>query len=253
MRVTSLLILVALIGGAAYIWFFQHDWLMGLLRRGQNIAEGYKPARSPSEAMEQFRKAVKDRNYQAAALYCTGDYAKELERNHKAARSIGQDIDKLLKLMESKNLDSTNSKALLYYLDPFPPNWKVSVEPKKKGDDKAVGGMFAAEESIPQRDPKLFLQPKLDPRLFDNVLLPRFPKGVVEVTREGSGDDAQWKLNIPLHPKQPEAIRLFRDKEKRIQECLTGLIDDARRGVYERKEQFESHMKSKLENALNER
>jgi hypothetical protein len=251
MRVTSLLILLALIGGAAYVWFFQHDWLMGLLRRGQNIAEGYKPARSPSEAMEQFRKAVKDRNYQAAALYCTGDYAEELKRNHDMARRIGQDIDKLLDWMEKKSLDSKNSKALLYYLDPFPPNWKLSGEPKKKGDDKAIGA-FAPEGSIPERPTAMLVSAKLDSLLFTNVLLPRFPKGV-ELTREGSGDDAQWKINVVLAPKQPEALRLFREKYKRLQSSLDSLIDEARRGVYDRAERFESEIKSNLENALKER
>src|SRR5262249_39061832 len=139
MRVTSLLILLALIGGAACVWFSQHAWWMGLLRKGQNRTAGDNVGRTPSETREHAAKGVKDANYQAAALYCTGDYAVELKRCHEAARSIGKDIDKLQNLMVEKNRDTQNSKALLHYLDPFPPNLKVRGEPKQKGDDKAIG------------------------------------------------------------------------------------------------------------------
>src|SRR5205085_1703193 len=41
---------------------------------------GYSPAKTPAEAMTNFREAIQNRKYKIAAAYCTKDYKEMLER-----------------------------------------------------------------------------------------------------------------------------------------------------------------------------
>jgi hypothetical protein len=231
MRLVSLIVLLALLGGAGYVWFFKREWLFERVQEGKNLVEGYTPAKTPSDAAEKFRKAIKDRNYQAAALYCSGEYGEQLTRCHDAAREIGQSLDKLRNIMEEKGLNTDNGKMMLYHLDPFPPGLKLKevqkVETKgdKKGEVKEIA-VFVQEDLIPP--PKL--EPGLSPMWFTTPLHFQIPR--VEVKRVGSGDKAEWKLDIPLTPAHRTRITFFMDHHKSLSGGLETLRDDAKRGTY---------------------
>src|SRR5262249_1640411 len=76
----ALIIVVGVIGGAGYVLVFEREWLFGLFRKGIQQAKGYTPAKTPQEAMDKFKAAVKERDYESAALYCGPDYAEQLRK-----------------------------------------------------------------------------------------------------------------------------------------------------------------------------
>ena len=69
MRLTSLIILLALVGGGIYVVFYTD-----LLKKGQEAIQGYHDAKTPQEAMDLFRKAIQSRKYDTAARYVTNAY-----------------------------------------------------------------------------------------------------------------------------------------------------------------------------------
>jgi hypothetical protein len=82
---TAAMVAVAL---AAYLGIFQREALWALWTRSKLGAQGYGPAKTPTEAMDKFLKAVKDRNYEAAESYLGGDYAEQFHKGAKNAQPL---------------------------------------------------------------------------------------------------------------------------------------------------------------------
>src|SRR5262245_6689654 len=112
MRLTSLLVLLAIVGGGIYVVFFT-DWL----KKGEDILKGYHDAKSPQEAMDLFRKAIQARQYETAAKYCTKEYAEQLKRGHAAARDMGTAIDSLHEFMSPQTGSGFQTEAAVTALD----------------------------------------------------------------------------------------------------------------------------------------
>jgi hypothetical protein len=228
MRVVTILVILAVVGAVGYVLVFKRDWLMQKKDEVLHRAEGYTPAKTPSEAMDQFTHAVKKRNYKAAALYCTRDYGEQLVKAHDAASSIGESVDKVLNLMEGKATDKT--VVLLRMLDPFPPFFKVK-DVKQKGD-RAVGQFVPEASGVPPANVNASAG-GLDPVMFRNVLQPYDQAMLqVEVVKEGSGDDAAWKLNVPLSPAQRNDIAHFIEHNRSYVQAMDRLLTEARNGRY---------------------
>src|SRR5438128_1286665 len=85
----------------AYIGLFQRAAVMSLFAQGKLAAQGYSPAATPSEALDDFRRALKERNYEAAELYLGGDYAEQFHKGAKNGQKLGAAIDNLLSTMET--------------------------------------------------------------------------------------------------------------------------------------------------------
>src|SRR5689334_5162318 len=120
MRVIWLVVILAIIGGGVYVFVFHKDWIMGKVEEGKRSLKGYTPAKTPGEALDKFQKAVDERDYEAAALYCGGDIGKELKKGAKQAEEMGKAIDKLQETMKTNNVKSDNATAVLLLLEPFP-------------------------------------------------------------------------------------------------------------------------------------
>jgi hypothetical protein len=118
---------------AAYLGLFQREALWGLWTRSKLAAEGYGPAKTPSEAMDKFLKAIKDRNYEAAESYLGGDYAEQFHKGAKQGQPLGVAIDNLNSAMEKTGVKSDRVKVVLKLMDPFPTGLKV-VDVKQDGD-----------------------------------------------------------------------------------------------------------------------
>jgi hypothetical protein len=118
---------------AAYLGLFQREALWGLWTRSKLAAEGYGPARTPSEAMDKFLKAIKDRNYEAAESYLGGDYAEQFHKGAKQGQPLGVAIDNLNAALEKTGVKSDRVKVILKLMDPFPTGLKV-VDVKQDGD-----------------------------------------------------------------------------------------------------------------------
>ncbi|MBA4188860.1 MAG: hypothetical protein C0467_12755 [Planctomycetaceae bacterium] len=125
-RGLGLLVLIALVGGGAYLFMFKKA-------DTERAVKGYKKAETPQIAADMFKEAIKNREFNMAAFYCTTGYAEQLKRGHEAANKLGTAIDNLAYQMNERKLMRDEVKLVLYALDPFPKEFQVTVG-KESGD-----------------------------------------------------------------------------------------------------------------------
>src|ERR1051325_9208042 len=121
-----LLTFFGVIGG---IGWFNPQWLQNMFKKGASAVQGYTPAKTPNEAVDNFKRAIQDRRYDQAALYCTEPYAKLLRRAHHAASEIGATIDKIHNYGKNKGFATDKTTFAFLMLDPFPKNFRVGTAP----------------------------------------------------------------------------------------------------------------------------
>src|SRR5262245_27012338 len=199
MRVTSLLILAAIVGGIGYVLIFQRDWLFNLFNKGGDLAAGYTDAKNPQEAIDLFTKAIKARKFKTAAKYVKGNYKEQLERAHDAASSMGAVIDRIVTYAKNKGFDSEGAMTILYNLDPFPPYFSPAGAPvkDKKDETKAIGNL-KMEWTYPTDPREGATLAKLNYPF--NALVPVTWKAGVSVglIEETAGDAKVWKVFIDV-------------------------------------------------------
>src|SRR5437763_1715992 len=105
-----LLLVVVLVAGAIGGMWFLPDMRPDFVKPYFRTATGFTEAKTPEEALEKFQKALAARDYETAALYCTGDYKDVLQRNKEDARSLGLAIDDLRATMKNKELKSEKAQ-----------------------------------------------------------------------------------------------------------------------------------------------
>jgi len=191
-----------LITGVAYLGLFQRQAVMGLFKQARLNAKGYTPAKTPEEALDRFRDAVKDRDYEAAASYCGGDFVEQINKAAPGAKVLGDAIDNLLHNMDQEGIKSDRVKLVLRLIEPFPRHLKV-VDIKKRGEDQAYA-VLVEESGAPLKVDGRFEDWRIDGRLMRS--LARGIPSLVEVRRVGEGDKAQWKIFFPVTPEQRDCV-----------------------------------------------
>lgn len=191
-----------LVTGVAYLGLFQRQAVMGLYKDARLRAKGYTAARTPEEALDHFRDAIKERDYEAAASYCGGDFVEQINKATPGAKLLGESIDSLLHNMDLEGIKSDRVKLVLQLLEPFPRQLKV-LDIKKRGDDQAYA-LLAEEGGAPLKVDGRFEDWRLDARLIRSLArgLPNF----VEVRRVGSDDNAHWKLFFSVTREQRDCV-----------------------------------------------
>jgi len=254
MRLISLLILVAIVGGIGFVLIFKRDWLFKTVEEGSRLAKGYKPAQTPAEAMDYFVKAVKNRDYKTAATYCTkGDYAEQLNKAGDSAASVGKLIDEVVAYMKNKGLKTDKSMFLLYKLDLFPSNFEVKEAPKKI-DDSKYSGLYELKDLGVKLPNVLNEMKNIDLQMFSNALgasLFSNPLGIakVEIVQEGKDDDKSWKLNVPVLPGQVQLIGHFVDHAPTYVTGLKGFLKEVNNDRYTSPRDFENEVINVLQKA----
>lgn len=240
MRLTSLLILAALLLGVGYVAIFKRDWVMNLFRSGAEAAEGYTNAESPRQAMDLFTKAVHARKFKTAARYVKGNYKEQLERAHEAAAEMGALLDKIVRYARNKGFDSDTTLAMLARLDPFPPYFEVEGEPipDKKDAGKAYGRCKPAWS---------YLHPDVRELNGLGLTLPSQPltpatwyTGTPLV--EEHADGKQWKLHIEVTTAQVNAISEYLNRYRSYQSALENFHRDMTNNRHDTKEEFKSRL-----------
>jgi hypothetical protein len=237
MRLVPVLIIVAIIGGIAFVFIFRPDLVKkgkDAVEQGIQAAEGYTAAKTPREAMDQFVKAIKDRNYKAAALYSTSDYADKLKRAHTACRSLGQAIDTLGNYIDEKGFKNDKCTQLLMILDPFPPYLKIVEQKEVNGQERGAFIIDAPKITEGYQQPPNGLDKKL--LVYSNAL--GLPAGnalqatVVEIKSEGSGDSKTWKIDFKVPQPVHDGITWYMDNYKSYLEGLETFRGEVRQGRY---------------------
>jgi hypothetical protein len=221
MRLISLLILVAIVGGGAYVYFFTDLFKKAGEEAGKRIQElkGYGPAKSPREAMEKFLKSAQERQYKYAATYASKDYADKLLKLHDGARALGTAIDNVKSYLDDKQFGSDKTTQLLFMLDPFPAAYlKIGdvKEVKGKKDDKGKHvGIFVFTPPMPAYRPNELSG--LDPKFVGLNALGAptvFNQGVHEIKSEGEGEAMVWKIDFIVPQPIHEAMEYFNSHYK---------------------------------------
>ncbi len=108
----KLVLFVGIVGGGAYVYLFKWDeWV-----------RGYPLAKTPTEAIDQFKKAIEARDYKMAARYCSKEYADQLKKADEAASKLGKAIDNLRYRFEQGGIKTSEMDFVLFLHDPFPKN-----------------------------------------------------------------------------------------------------------------------------------
>jgi hypothetical protein len=247
MRVSSLVILVLVVAGAGYVFLIRPPWVQNLWR--QHV-KGYAPASTPTEAVDRFIKAVKDRDLESAATYCNAEYAALLKRGAAASAEMGAVIDKILEYGSNSGLATDKCIIFLSYLDAFPTNIKMTAAPKEKGDIaiavcqlevqgvkgdiKDLQGFFSDLQSV---DGRMFTRALMSPALIN-------PRGF-ELTKEGDA----WKLKIPVPDAQVQAADYYISNYKAYHTGLTVFRRDVTNERYASKTEFERELLEVLQEA----
>jgi hypothetical protein len=108
MRLIVPVFVLALLGGGAYFYFFMWD--------------DYRnpPAKTPTEAVDKFKEAMKKRDYKSASKYCTKSFAEQMAKSADAAEKLGNAIDNLSHRMKQDGVMTNEMEYVLYANDPFP-------------------------------------------------------------------------------------------------------------------------------------
>jgi hypothetical protein len=250
--VILLLFILALIGSAVYVGVFKREWWMPYFTKIRQEAQGYKPAKTADEARDKFRAAIKDRDYESAALYCTSDYADQLRRAAPAAAALGKAIDNLENQMDVNSVKSDKCRVVLGLLEPFPREIKMS-NLEKRGDDKAV---VTIEEDFGALHPVDFNAERWNVDLSVFRALAGGPAGnlsmgrpvLVDMVREGQGEAAAWKLNIPVGTEDRNRVNELKDKYQNYVKALEKLQVEVRTDAVT-KSDLEHRLRSELEDA----
>jgi hypothetical protein len=213
MRLVSLVVFITIVGGAVYLVAFKRDWLFEKAEEGLRLAQGYTPAKTPRQAMEQFLKAVKERNYKAAAIYCTSEYAETLKKAHAPAADLGSLIDKAQTAMEDKWGRIEKATYVLRQLDPWPTCIKIGDVKEQNGKELAYG-IFMPDLASPLQAPTPMEVQRLDPRMFANCLAMPVVGVKLAIKPEGAGDDKHWVIHVPMVQLQHDAVQYFLDHYK---------------------------------------
>ncbi len=156
-------------------------------------ASGFTPAQSPDEALDKFRNAMKARDFEAAKLYCTGDYLEQIKIAAEPARELAKALDAFsYTFKETKKLKSDKVEYALRLLDPFPPVFEVR-DVKKDGNKATALIEFKYANTV---NPGYMANWGYDQRI-NNALVPAWPLISVGLKKEGTGKDEAWKIEFP--------------------------------------------------------
>jgi len=235
---------ILLVLGIAYLALFKRDAIKSLASQGKLAVQGFTPAKTPDEALDSFRRAIKERNYEAAKQYLGGEYFGQFDKGAKNGQNLGVAIDNLFHTMETTGTKSDKVKLVLRLLDPFPATLKVlKVEPA--GDARAYAVL--TEENGSRLDIQgTFQDWHVDPRMFRSLFRSVPPDGRVELRKEGDSANGQWKIFLPVTPELRLCVDCLADNGSNYVNAIIRVKEDLKNDATT-KESLENALKKALE------
>jgi len=213
---------------------------------GEAVGEvtGYPAAKTPKEAADLFSNAIKERKYSTAAKYCTGPYAEELKSVNDGAKKLGTAIDDLSYRMSEKSVMNDEMRVVLFFFDPFPKDFTITVE--KPTDTEAVGVITPPAPKLTNHQAKFDTTWNVD-RTFFNALYPMVndaPVTKVKIKKEGE----EWKLEFPDPASLQKTVLRLKDRANYYAGRLDVLATELKRDA-ESQSDFKARLKKELEDA----
>ena len=230
--------------GIAYLALFKRDAVMSQANQVKLAAMGYTPAKTPDEALDSFRRAIKERNYEAAKQYLGGEYFGQFDKGAKNGQNLGVAIDNLFSTMDTTGTKSNKVKLVLRLLDPFPATLKVlKVE---QAGDKGAYALLTEESGSALEIQGTFQDWKVDPRMFRSLFRSVPPDGRVELRKEGDGGNGQWKIYLPVTPQLRLCVDYLADNGSNYVNAINRVKEDLKNDATT-KESLENALKQVLE------
>jgi hypothetical protein len=241
MPLGKLLVVVAVVGvlAAFGVFLLFPDSRPPIVKNWIRKSQGLGPAQTPTQALDRFKEAVKKRDYETAATFCGADFAEQLRKGAKGAEKLGKAVDDLLHNIEQKGINSSEGKALLRHLEPFPTDFRYDLKQGKEGDTATYA--VVVFEPVPGLEKRI----NTDGRIF-NSLVPD-SNDPVELKLEGEKDKA-WKIHFPVTPGLREKVDYLKDNAGNF----TLALENVKYGVKHEastKVDFENQLRSELEKA----
>lgn len=226
--------------GAAYLFLFKRDKLKELAEE----AQGYGPAKTAKECVDQFVKAIKERKYNMAAKYVTAKYAEELRKGHEAGNELATAIDNLISRMQNDGVMTDEMKIVLYFYDPFYKEITVAVE---KETDSTAQAIFTAEGITLAGQGRQYENWSIDNRMF-RTLSVDWPLPPKKFSCPMKKEEDGWKIDVPVSQNQQAATQRLKDKYKDYTRPLEILSREIKNEP-STKENVKKRMKELLEEA----
>lgn len=240
-RILGLLVLVALVGGGAYLFLFKKT-------ETERTVRGYKKAETPQAAADFFKEAVRKREYDMAVLYCTAGYAEQLKRGAAAADKLGTAIDNLAYQLNERKLARDEVKLALALLDPFPKDVQVTVG--RESGETAEGTLVFPGPGLAGDTPTAgnwSLKPEIFLALVRSLKMPKGGTAVVPMKKEGG----EWKFDFPADNALQLRVAYLNDKHMHYVNAMEKVTQEVKNDSAVR-EDATNRIKSLLEQAAKE-
>ncbi|QVL32089.1 hypothetical protein KIH39_25180 [Telmatocola sphagniphila] len=215
MRRLIFLVLLVLAAAGGYHLYKDKD-ARKLLQSVVDKATKNPLAKTPKEAADYFLKAIKDRDYERAADYCTSAYAEQLRAGAADAKKLGDAIDGLMDKMSLVKITNIGEcKYVLWCMDPFPrEGLAIVVSEVNDPKVKTAAGTFVLSPKIlgVDRIPDQMPQNYHPSRDFIGGLYKGLPERI-NFVKEGEGDKVSWKLDMPCPPEVVSAVQSMKKNE----------------------------------------
>jgi hypothetical protein len=212
MHGVKVLIFVGIVGiiGAALLFTFSPETRPPIVKKYVRQWSGLGPAKTPTEALDRFREAIKKRDYETAAEFTDTDYREQMRKVSKGAKKLGDAIDSLLYNMEKNGVNSPKARHILRMLEPFPKSFKVVDIKESDSGNKAIAKIADDAEGLsPETAPRAdFI------RRNRNMILALVPVefginfDTLELFKEETGF---WKIRLPVTPRLRTSVEALRD------------------------------------------
>jgi hypothetical protein len=202
---------------------------------------GYPEAKTPKEAADLFKKAIKERKYDKAAKYTTAKYAEMLNKGDDAARKLGVAIDNVSYQMQERAVLTDEMKLVFYGFDPFPKDINITVSNENEKDAVATlipEGVKLTGQSSP------YSTWQIDRGFWNALSGGAPPAGRVKIIKEGD----VWKLDFPTSPKLQTSVARLNEKYKTYVQKLEILTKEIKNEA-DTKENVMRRMRELLEDA----
>jgi hypothetical protein len=232
------------------VFYFVPSTRPGIVDGWFKAAQGYTPAKSAEDCLDQFKRAMEKRQYDVARDYLSGEYRELFMKGADDARELARGIDELADVMKTTGVKSDKVDVLLYWLDPFPA-FRYEVKNKSSG---TVMALIHWRDDAPRVQAGL---QSLGTERYDLVplmlhsLLPTgttLPSPMAVTVKE---TDGVWKIEMPVQ---------FGDRH--VRNCVESLrvnatnyrnaLQDIKQSIKNNpavKEDFEREFKSNIEKA----
>jgi hypothetical protein len=224
-KVLFWVIILGLIGMCG-LFLFAPDTRPPIVKKWFRQAMGFGPAKTPTEALDRFRDAIKKRDYETAAEFTDKDYREQVLKVAKGAKKLGEAIDSLVYNMDKHGVVNKKAQHILHLLEPFPKFKYLDVK-ESEGGGKAIATITGDSEqfTLETMPDQNFIARN---REIIWSLLPvennlNYP--AIELFKEETGF---WKLKFPVTPRLRTSVEFLKDNATNYANAILQVRDEVK-------------------------